>query len=138
MNIWARYKGILYDASLKSDSEVIVRTLIKSESDNSFFIKKYPDGTPCYIKYVPKSELEELYEEEEFGIYKGMEFRIVNESPNTYRLSFDYNDYEKEAKQIELCETSGFVKIDKTIYEKEVLKTEVENYRIERENLLNK
>lgn len=44
-----------------------------------------------------------------------MEFRIVNESPNTYRLSFDYNDYEKEAKQIELCETSGFVKIDKTI-----------------------
>ena len=38
MNIWARYKGILYDASLKSDSEVIVRTLIKSESDNSFFI----------------------------------------------------------------------------------------------------
>ena len=26
----------------------------------------------------------------------------------------------------------------KTIYEKEVLKTEVENYRIERENLLNK
>ncbi len=138
MNIWARYKGILYDASLKSDSEVIVRTLIKSESDNSFFIKKYPDGTPCYIKYVPKSELEELYEEEEFGTYKGMEFRIVNESPNTYRLSFDYNDYEKEAKQIELCETSGFVKIDKTIYEKEVLKTEVENYRIERENLLNK
>lgn len=105
MNIWARYKGILYDASLKSDSEVIVRTLIKSESDNSFFIKKYPDGTPCYIKYVPKSELEELYEEEEFGTYKGMEFRIVNESPNTYRLSFDYNDYEKEAKQIELCET---------------------------------
>ena len=138
MNIWARYKGILYDASLKSDSEVIVRTLIKSESDNSFFIKKYPDGTPCYIKYVPKSELEELYEEEEFGTYKGLEFRIVNESPNTYRLSFDYNDYEKEAKQIELCETSGFVKIDKTIYEKEVLKTEVENYRIERENLLNK
>lgn len=138
MNIWARYKGILYDASLKSDSEVIVRTLIKSESDNSFFIKKYPDGTPCYIKYVPKSELEELYEEEEFGTYKGMEFRIVNESPNTYRLSFDYNDYEKEANQIELCETSGFVKIDKTIYEKEVLKTEVENYRIERENLLNK
>jgi hypothetical protein len=138
MNIWARYKGILYDASLKSDSEVIVRTLIKSESDNSFFIKKYPDGTPCYIKYVPKSELEELYEEEEFGTYKGMEFRIVNESPNTYRLSFDYNDYEKEAKQIELCETSGFVKIDKTIYEKEVLKTEVENYRIEKEDLLHK
>ena len=138
MNIWARYKGILYDASLKSDSEVIVRTLIKSESDNSFFIKKYPDGTPCYIKYVPKSELEELYEEEEFGTYKGMEFRIVNESPNTYRLSFDYNDYEKEAKQIELCETSGFVKIDKTIYEKEVLKTEVENYRIEKEDLLYK
>ena len=138
MNIWARYKGILYDASLKSDSEVIVRTLTKSESDNSFFIKKYPDGTPCYIKYVPKSELEELYEEEEFGTYKGMEFRIVNESPNTYRLSFDYNDYEKEAKQIELCETSGFVKIDKTIYEKEVLKTEVENYRIEKEDLLHK
>ena len=33
---------------------------------------------------------------------------------------------------------SGTLNNDKTIYEKEVLKTEVENYRIERENLLNK
>ena len=110
-----------------------------NENEAEGFEKKiYPDGHFIYFKYVPKSELEELYEEEEFGTYKGMEFRIVNESPNTYRLSFDYNDYEKEAKQIELCETSGFVKIDKTIYEKEVLKTEVENYRIEKEDLLHK
>ena len=138
MNIWARYKGILYDASFKSKTEVIIRTFNKSESDDSFFIKKYPDGTPIYIKYVARAELEELYEEQEYGTYKGMEFRIVNESPNTYRLSFDYNDYEKEAKQIDLCETSGFVKIDKTIYGKEVLKTEVENYRIEKEDLLHK
>ena len=29
MNIWARYKGILYDASLKSDSEVIGQCTIK-------------------------------------------------------------------------------------------------------------
>ena len=81
MNIWARYKGILYDASLKSDSEVIVRTLIKSESDNSFFIKKYPDGTPCYIKYVPKSELEELYEEREYGTWNDMEFELDGGAP---------------------------------------------------------
>ena len=137
MNIWARYKGYLLNANCRRNEKVLIwgediKLLeLGFEADTS-------DKPITYDKIVDKSELEELYEEEEFGTYKGMEFRIVNESPNTYRLSFDYNDYEKEAKQIELCETSGFVKIDKTIYEKEVLKTEVENYRIERENLLNK
>lgn len=133
----ARYKKILYKGRQQSNGMVLLTTCNENEAEG-FEKKIYPDGHFIYFKYVPKSELEELYEEEEFGTYKGMEFRIVNESPNTYRLSFDYNDYEKEAKQIELCETSGFVKIDKTIYEKEVLKTEVENYRIEKENLLNK
>ena len=132
----AKYKGILYKGRQQSNGMVLLTTYNENEAEG-FEKKIYPDGHFIYFKYVPKSELEKLYEEE-FGTYKGMEFRIVNESPNTYRLSFDYNDYEKEAKQIELCETSGFVKIDKTIYEKEVPKTALTNYRIEKEDLLHK
>ena len=134
MNIWARYKGILYDASLKSDSEVIVRTLIKSESDNSFFIKKYPDGTPCYIKYVPKSELEELYEEREYGTWNDIEFVINGETEKTYTIWY----WNKDEKDKNMCKLLGMKVYDKGIYVKEVPKTEVTNYRIEKEDLLHK
>ena len=39
--MWAKYNGILYDASIKSEDDVIIRSLKKSETDASFFMKNY-------------------------------------------------------------------------------------------------
>ena len=33
MNIWAKYNGIIYDASFKSETDVIIRTFNKSEAE---------------------------------------------------------------------------------------------------------
>lgn len=139
MNIWARYKGILYDASLKSDSEVIIRTLIKSESDNSFFIKKYPDGTPCYIKYVPKSELEELYEEREYGTWNDMEFELDGGAPKGwYTIWFGTGDYKRDAEKINKIESLGMKIVEPGLWRIEVPKSSLTNYHIKRIDLLNK
>lgn len=139
MNIWARYKGILYDASLKSDSEVIVRTLIKSESDNSFFIKKYPDGAPCYIKYVPKSELEELYEEREYGTWNDMEFELDGGAPKGwYTIWFGTGDYKRDAEKINKIESLGMKIVEPGLWRIEVPKSSLTNYHIKRIDLLNK
>ena len=134
MNIWAKYKEILYDASSKSKTEVIIRTFNKSESDDSFFIKKYPDGTPIYIKYVAKAELEELYEEREYGTWNDMEFVIFGETEETYTIMY----WNKDEKDKNMCKLLGMKVYDKGIYVKEVPKTEVTNYRIEKEDLLHK
>lgn len=134
MNMWAKYNGILYDASLKSETEVIIRTIKKSEADDNFFTKNYPDGTPVYIKYVPKTELEELYEEHEFCTYRDIEFSIGGGTEKTYTIFYWIND-EKDKK---MCESLKMKVYDKGIYVKEILKTEVTNYRIEKEDILHK
>lgn len=134
MNMWAKYKGILYDASFKSKTEVIIRTFNKSESDDSFFIKKYPDGTPIYIKYVAKAELEEFYEEREFGTWNDIEIVINGETEKTYTIWY----WTKDKKDKNMCRLLGMKVYDKGIYVKEVPKTEVTNYRIEKEDLLHK
>ena len=137
--MWAKYKGLLYDASLKSDSEVIVRTLIKSESDNSFFIKKYPDSTPCYIKYVPKSELEELYEEREYGTWNDMEFELDGGAPRGwYTLWYSTYNYKRDAEMIKKIESLGMKIVEPGLWRIEVPKTALTNYRIEKEDLLHK
>lgn len=138
MNMRAKYKGILYDASFKSETEVIIRTIKKLEADDSFFTKTYPDGTPVYIKYIPKEELEELYHEYEYVTWKDIEFVIFGGTDENYTLLYSYSDYEKENDIIQKCELFNFEKYDKNVYVKSVPKTEVTNYRIEKEDLLNK
>ena len=134
MNMWAKYKGILYDASFKSKTEVIIRTFNKSESDDSFFIKNYPDGTPIYIKYVAKAELEELYEEREYGTWNDIEFVINGGTEKTYTIWY----WTKDEKDKNMCKLRGMKVYDKGIYVKEVPKTALTNYRIEKEDLLHK
>ncbi len=134
MNMWAKYKGILYDASFKSKTEVIIRTFNKSESDDSFFIKNYPDGTPIYIKYVARAELEELYEDREYGTWNDIEFVINGETEKKYTIWY----WTKDEKDKNMCKLLGMKVYDKGIYVKEVPKTEVTNYRIEKEDLLHK
>lgn len=138
MSMWAKYKGILYDASMKSENDVIIRSFNKAETDDSFFVKKYPDGNPIYIKYVAKTELEELYHEYEYGTWKDIEFVIDGGTDENYTLWYSYSDYKKEDDIIQKCELFNFEKYDRNVYVKSVPKTEVTNYRIEKEDLLHK
>ena len=133
MSYKAKYNGILYDASMKSENDVIIRSFKKSETDESFFIKKYPDGKPVYIKYVPKLELEELYEEHKFCTYKGIEFSINGGTDKTYTIWFWIKDDEEKR----MCESLGMDLYERGIYVKEVEKSEITNYHIGKEDLLN-
>ena len=134
MSMWANYNGLLYDASMKSENDVIIRSFKKSETDDSFFMKEYPDGNPIYIKYVPKTELEELYEEHNFGTYKGIEFSINGGTDKTYIIWFWIKDDEEKR----MCESLGMELYERGIYVKEVVKSEITHFRIEKENLLKK
>ena len=55
-----------------------------------------------------------------------------------YTLLYSYSDYEKENDIIQKCELFNFEKYDRNVYVKSVPKTEVTNYRIEKEDLLHK
>lgn len=139
MNMWAKYKGILYDASFKSKTEVIIRTFNKSESDDSFFIKNYPDGTPIYIKYVARAELEELYKEREYGTWNGMEFELDGGAPRGwYTLWYSTYNYKRDAEMIKKVESLGMKIVEPGLWRIEVSKTALTNYRIEKEDLLHK
>ena len=139
MNMWAKYKGILYDASFKSETEVIIRTIKKLEADDSFFTKTYPDGTPVYIKYIPKEELEELYEEREYGTWNGMEFELDGGVPNGwYTIWYSTYNYRKDAETIKKIESLGMKIVEPGLWRIEVPKKALTNYHIEKEDLLHK
>ena len=139
MNIWAKYKGILYDASFKSKTEVIIRTFNKSESDDSFFIKKYPDGTPIYIKSVARAELEELYEEREYGTWNDIEFELDGGAPRGwYTLWYSTYNYKRDAEMIKKIESLGMKIVEPGLWRIEVPKSSLTNYHIKRIDLLNK
>lgn len=137
--MWAKYNGILYDASIKSEEEVIIRSFKKSETDDSFFTKKYPDGKPIYIKYVQKSELEELYEEHEYGTWNGMEFELDGGAPKGwYTIWFGTGDYERDAEKIKKIESLGMKIVEPGLWRIEVPKKSLTNYHIVKEDLLHK
>ena len=137
--MWAKYNGILYDASIKSEDDVIIRSLKKSETDASFFMKNYSDGTPVYIKYVKKSELEELYEVHEYETWNGMEFELDGGAPKGwYTIWFGTGDYERDAEKIKKIESLGMKIVEPGLWRIEVPKKSLTNYHIVKEDLLHK
>ena len=137
MKTWANYNGILYSATMWSEDEVKIRTHDKNEA-TGFEEKKYPDGHSVYIKIVDKSELEELYDEYEYGTWKGMEFVIDGGTETTHTIWFDFHDYIAQADKIQKCESYGMEKYDRNVYVKSVPKSEITNYRTEKKDLLHK
>lgn len=129
----AKYKGILYKGRQQSNGMVLLTTYNENEAEG-FEKKIYPDGHFIYFKYVPKSELEELYEEREYGTWNDIEFVINGETEKTYTIWY----WNKDEKDKNMCKLLGMKVYDKGIYVKEVPKTEVTNYRIEKEDLLHK
>ena len=70
--------------------------------------------------------------------WKDIEFVIFGGTDENYTLLYSYSDYEKENDIIQKLELFNFEKYDRNVYVKSVPKTEVTNYRIEKEDLLHK
>lgn len=136
MNTWAVYKGIKYDASFHTKNEIILRTFDKKALKLNFYEKQYPNGKTIYIKHVDKSELDELYDEHEFGTWHGMEFRINGGTETEHTIWFWFNDYNDP--DYKKCMKYNMDTYDKGVLVKSVPKSEITNYRIEREDLLHK
>ncbi len=137
METKANYKGFILNANRKINGKVLIwGTDVKLKSLD--FIEDLSVNPITYDKIVEKNELNEFYREHEFGTYKGIEFCIIDETSDTYTLSYTYENYKVQEKEIRLCESLGFKEIDRTVFEKKVPKSEVTNYRIEKEDLLHK
>lgn len=133
----AIYKGHVLSANRKTNGKVLIwgndKELLK------FGFNEDRSDTPIsYDKIVDKSELEELYNEYEYVTWKDIEFVIFGGTDENYTLLYSYSDYEKENDIIQKCELFNFEKYDRNVYVKSVPKTEVTNYRIEKEDLLHK
>lgn len=129
MNYIAQYNGKKYDASFQSETEIIIRSNDEMDLKNGF--QKYEN---IFFKIVNKSDLEQLYEEHEFGTYRGIEFSINGGTEKTYTIWYWNKDDEEER----MCKSLGMELYERGIYVKEVQKSEIINYRIEKEDLLNK
>ena len=131
----AIYKGHVLSANRMINGKVLIWGNDKELLKLGF--KKDKSDTPVsYDKIVDKSELEELYHEYEYGTWKDIEFVIDGGTDENYTLWYSYSDYEKEDDIIQKCELFNFEKYDRNVYVKSVPKTEVTNYRIEKEDLL--
>ena len=133
----AIYKGHVLSANRKTNGKVLIwgndKELLK------FGFNEDRSDTPIsYDKIVDKSELEELYNEYEYVTWKDIEFVIFGGTDENYTLLYSYSDYEKENDIIQKLELFNFEKYDRNVYVKSVPKTEVTNYRIEKEDLLHK
>jgi len=129
----AKYKGILYKGREQIDGMVLITTYNENEAEG-FEKEIYPDGHYIYFKYVARAELEELYEEREFGTWNDIEFVINGETEKTYTIWY----WTKDEKDKNMCKLLGMKVYDKGIYVKEVPKTALTNYRVEKEDLLHK
>ena len=137
MRTLAKYKGYVLNATRKSNGKVLIWGTDKQLLKFNFNEDKTDDPV-TYDRIVDKPELEELYREDYFGMWNGMEFYILGEDENSYVISYSYHDYIEEAEIIKKCEAWGMKKTDRNFYEKDVPKSEIANLRIERKDLLHK
>ena len=134
----ARYKKILYKGRQQSNGMVLLTTYNENEAEG-FEKKIYPDGHFIYFKYVPKSELEELYEEREYGTWNDMEFELDGGAPKGwYTIWFGTGDYKRDAEKINKIELLGMKIVEPGLWRIEVPKSSLTNYHIKRIDLLNK
>ena len=134
----ARYKKILYKGRQQSNGMVLLTTYNENEAEG-FEKKIYPDGHFIYFKYVSKAELEELYEEREYGTWNGMEFELDGGAPRGwYTIWFGTGDYKRDAEKINKIESLGMKIVEPGLWRIEVPKSSLTNYHIKRIDLLNK
>ena len=136
--IIANYNGHLLNANCRSNGKILLWGEQKKLLELGFNEDK-DDDPITYDKIVNKAELEELYEEREYGTWNGMEFELDGGAPNGwYTLWYGTGDYERDAETIKKIESLGMKIVEPGLWRIEVPKKALTNYRIEKENLLHK
>ena len=79
--IIANYNGYLLNANCRSNGKILLWGEQKKLLELGFNEDK-DDDPITYDKIVNKAELEELYEEREYGTWNGMEFELDGGAPN--------------------------------------------------------
>jgi len=114
-DIYAIYKGKEYEAGISEESNVIV-LCSQDPNDVSKGFSLYK-GT-IYLKYVHRSELEEIYSITTYAEYEGIKFQAIKEDGDKILLSGVIGDYR-------VFESLGMKIVDKGVYEKWVDKSDV-------------
>ncbi|MDI9215837.1 MULTISPECIES: hypothetical protein [Clostridium] len=117
-NIFAIYKGKEYQAGIRADGSVILRSDDESDIINGFIKNNRANkGVKCY-KYVLKSEINEIYRKITKAEYCGYEFSVTDERDNMLlicAMTGNYQDWLQLGMEI----------VDKGIYQKWVEKKDV-------------
>ena len=110
-NIFAIYKGKEYQAGMRADGSVIVRSNDEKDINDGFInntgINK---SVKCY-KYVLKSELDEIYRKNIKAEYNGYEFSVIDQNDDMLLISTMTGNY-KVWLQL------GMESVDKGVYQK--------------------
>lgn len=134
MSLWAKYKGNMLYAAFRMNG-ILIWGEDKHLLDLGFKEDKSTDPV-TYDKIVQKTELDELYEEEEYGTWNGMEFELDRIGDGLYLISYESSDYIEDAETIRKVESWGMKPADRQIWETEIPESAVANYHIEREDLM--
>ena len=117
-NIFSIYKGKEYQAGIRADGSVILRSDDESDIIKGFIKNNGTNkGVKCY-KYVLKSEIDQIYRKITKVEYCGYEFSVADERDNMLlicAMTGNYQDWLQLGMEI----------VDKGIYQKWVEKKDL-------------
>ena len=114
-NIFAIYKGKEYQASVRVDGSIILRSYDERDISKGFIENNgINKSVKCY-KYVLKSELDEIYRKEIKAEYSGYEFSVIDESDDMLLICTMTGNYQVWLQL-------GMESVDKGVYQKWVEK----------------
>lgn len=114
-NIFVIYKGKEYQAGMRADGSIILRSYDENDIINGFTINTgINKDVKCY-KYVLKSEVDEIYIKNIKAEYNGYEFSVIDESNDKLLICAMTGNY-KTWLQL------GMESSDKGVYQKWVEK----------------
>ena len=114
-NIFAMYKGKEYQAGIRADGSIILRSDDENDISNGFTENNGVNKSIKCYKYVLKSEVDEIYRKNIRAEYSGYDFSVVDERDEMLLICTMTGSYQ-EWLQL------GMVSVDKGIYQKWVEK----------------
>lgn len=126
-NIFAIYKGKEYQAAVRADGNIILRSNDENDISNGFIENNgINKSVKCY-KYVLKSELDEIYRKNIKVEYGGYEFSVIDERDDMLLICTMTGNYQVWLQL-------GMERVDKGVYQKWVEKKYLK-VKIEKENI---
>lgn len=109
------YNGREYEAGVKEDGSITLRSNDSNDLKNGFAIYK----NIIYIKRVKSNEVESVYSVKTYADYKGYKCQVLKEVDSKLLLHAMIGDYR-------ICESLGFDMVDRGVYNKWVNSKNVE------------